>query len=126
NGNRIMFNAFKRMRIFLGASNKDGDLVRSAISFNPQSSIGDLDTIAMCNIQKRLRESDLNPKKNYLMIQVHDSNAGVCERKNVEFVKQIVKEEMEKPIPNITYKNIPLIIPCEFCIGEDWKNLKEI
>jgi len=122
-GHRIFKNCFGRMRMLLGRP--DDNLVRTAIAFTPSSTVGDFDIMAMGRIQKRILSSKMNPKKNYVMNQVHDSVVGVCEKKHTEQVKAIVVEEMTQPIP-LEHNGIPLIIPANFCVGPNWRDMEEI
>jgi hypothetical protein len=68
----------------------------------------------------------MDPTKNKIINLVQDSIVGVGEEKNIPFIMQVVKEEMEKPIPGLYYKGIPLIIPAEFAVGPNWGEMKEV
>ena len=121
-GVRLFHNCYGRQRMLIGP--KSQDLVRSAISFDPQSSIGDMVSIACSNVIERFKE--FNIEKNYVGLTKHDELLGICEEKNIEKVKEIVTEEMERPLPGVEFNNIPLVILSTFVIGKNWRDLEKI
>lgn len=123
-GQREWRSAYGRRLFLFGPINDE--LVRTAISFQPQADIGDHTTLAHPRVLKRFLESDMDPTKNKVINLVQDSIVGLAEEKNVSTIMTIVKEEMEKPIPGLYYKGIPLVIPAEFAVGPNWGEMKEI
>lgn len=121
-GNRRLNNCWGRMRLLLKV--KNDDMIRSAISFIPQSTVGDLTIIASWEVQKRFEIEGLDFNKNYIFNTTHDELIGCCERRNIEKVREIVQKEMEVVLPNISYRGVPLSIPSEFKIGPNWRDLE--
>lgn len=122
-GNRILRNCWGRMRMLLMPFNQE--LVRSAISFEPQSTLGDLALISLGDIQREFGVEGLDPERNYTINLVHDSIVGVCERGNIEKVREIVVRCMEQELPGLVFKGVKLKIPAEFKIGDNWRDLHE-
>ena len=122
-GNRILRSCHGRIRHLLGQFNDD--LVRSAISFEPQATVADMVILAKGAVQKELIELDFDPKRNYVFNQVHDSIVGVCERKNIPATRELAKRLMEQELP-LEYKGQALIIPSDFSIGQTWGEMEEI
>tara|TARA_R100000008_G_scaffold20429_1_gene10650 strand:- start:1694 stop:2041 length:348 start_codon:yes stop_codon:yes gene_type:complete len=111
---------YGRQRIFL---DRWGDqLHRAAVAFVPQSTAADHINASLARIEARL---DSIPEASVLL-QVHDSVAGQCRVGDLDQVKAIVCEEMEKPIPTGFgyYWEGELIIPADFASGPNWKACK--
>jgi len=123
-GTRIFKTCWGRQRMLLGPPTPD--LVKSAISFEPQSSVAELIHISCRGVQVKSKLEQLNPDKNYIHLTRHDELFGVCERSQVEKVRNIVKEEMEQEFPLIKFKNTPLSIPIEFSVGENWAEMEVV
>tara|TARA_Y100000034_G_scaffold134442_1_gene202896 strand:- start:539 stop:1834 length:1296 start_codon:yes stop_codon:yes gene_type:complete len=119
---RRMVTPFGRQRIFLGRATKakdgtdKGNLFESAVAFMPQSIAADHINSALVRIERRLDEiQDAD-----ILLQVHDSIGGQCKPEDVELVKGIVVEEMEKPLP-LEWQGHVLRVPAEFESGANWK-----
>jgi DNA polymerase-1 len=118
--NRVMRTPYGRQRVFL---DRWGDqLHRAAVAFVPQSTAADHINAALARIELRLESI---PEASVLL-QVHDSVAGQCKPKDLEHVRNIVCEEMEKPIPKGFgyYWEDDLVIPADFASGPNWKSCK--
>lgn len=85
---------------------------RNAINAPIQGSAADMIKLAMINIHNRMqKESNLKSK---MILQVHDELLFDVHRPEVEYMKQLVKEEMEKAMP----LQVPVIV--ETGIGDNW------
>lgn len=85
---------------------------RNAINAPIQGSAADLIKLAMINIHNRMqKESNLKSK---MILQVHDELLFDVYKPEVEYMKQLVKEEMEKAMP----LQVPVIV--ETGIGDNW------
>ena len=118
--NRVMRTPYGRQRVFL---DRWGDqLHRAAVAFVPQSTAADHINAALARIELRLESL---PEASVLL-QVHDSVAGQCKPEDLEHVRSIVCEEMEKPIPKGFgyYWEDELVIPTDFASGPNWKSCK--
>ena len=120
-GDRLFRNCFGRLRYLLGAFNQD--LVRTAISVDPQSTVADLVIIAKRKCQEEFKHIGRGV---YIFNQVHDSIVGVCLEDDIQEVKAILVKHMEIELPSIEFKGIPLSIPAEFSIGANWRDLVEV
>lgn len=103
-------------RRYLPDINSSNGIVRSlaernAINAPIQGSSADIIKIAMVNIDKRLKEEDLNSK---MVLQVHDELIFDTVAEEVEKLKKIVVYEME----NVVKLSIPLTVDCNY--GKNW------
>ena len=84
---------------------------RNAINAPLQGSAADIIKVAMINIYKRLKTGNFISK---MVLQVHDELVFDVVPGEVESIKNIVKEEMER----VTTLHIPLIAECD--AGKNW------
>lgn len=85
---------------------------RNAINAPIQGSAADMIKVAMINIHKRMQQvGNLQSK---MILQVHDELLFDVHKSEVETMKQLVKEEMEKAMP----LNVPVI--AEAGVGDNW------
>lgn len=84
---------------------------RNAINAPLQGSAADIIKVAMINIYKRLKSENLVSK---MVLQVHDELVFDVIPQEVECIKKIVKEEMER----VASLHIPLIAECDS--GKNW------
>lgn len=85
---------------------------RNAINAPIQGSAADMIKLAMINIFNRMqKEGNLKSK---MILQVHDELLFDVYKPEVEYMKQLVKEEMEKAMP----LQVPVI--AETGIGDNW------
>lgn len=139
---RSLTTCFGRRRLFFGPINES--VLRDAISYEPQSTCGDV-----CNtIFRRLFSIRLEPSRSmqsesdyscleewkdvpksflpFPLIQVHDEVVLRCP--NIPEIVKLAIEEFKAAaiVPLQICEDIPLIIPIELKIGPNWKNTKEI
>ena len=113
---RSLTNAFGRKRNFLGRFSKYEDLHREAISYYPQSTVGDLTTISIVEL------ANAAP---YAIPLTHMHDGGVIqvpeEMKDdaIEMVKRYMTRE-------IYVDGEPLIIPVEVKCGYNLKDMKRV
>lgn len=114
--NKTLKAASGRERIFFGFW--DPNLYYSYI---PQASVSDDTKSAGVAIHKRL------PSLTFLL-EGHDSLLVQCSPVEVSEVKEIMKEEMEKPmeLDKCSLPREPLVIPCDFEIGDNYKDLEKL
>jgi DNA polymerase I-like protein with 3'-5' exonuclease and polymerase domains len=85
---------------------------RNAINAPIQGSAADMIKLAMINIHKRMqKEGNLKSK---MILQVHDELLFDVYKPEVEYMKQLVKEEMEKAMT----LQVPVI--AEAGVGDNW------
>ena len=106
---RTLVNPFGRRRTFYDRIGPE--LFREAYAYIPQSTVADQLHRATLEIYARL------PEGARIALQVHDSIVVECRAEQVELVKQIVKEALERPI---VIKGRPLVIPAEVKVGSNW------
>lgn len=85
---------------------------RNAINAPLQGSAADIIKVAMVNIQKRLIAENLNSK---MILQVHDELDFSVPIEELEYIKNLVKEEMEHVCPTLS---VPLTV--DIGIGDNW------
>lgn len=87
---------------------------RNAINAPIQGSAADMIKMAMINIHKRLKAEKDNIKHSKMILQVHDELVFDAHKDEVELLKILVVEEMEKAMP----MNVP--IKAEVGTGDNW------
>jgi DNA polymerase-1 len=88
---RKLYNAFGRMRIFLGHPK---DIVKEGMNFMIQSVGACLINRAMIRIYDRVRREGLKAK---LIMQIYDEIVLECPDEEVDVVKALLVEEMQRP-----------------------------
>ncbi len=106
---RMLENPFGRKRTFMGRLNDS--TFRDAIAYIPQSTVADAIHRATYSIHARL------PHPARIILQLHDSLVIQCLPEQVEEVKQIIKEEFERPFQ---IGNRTLSIPADVKVGDNW------
>lgn len=92
-------------------ANVRGYAERNAVNSPIQGTAADIIKIAMINIARRLKESNLRTE---MILQVHDELNFNVHREEIEQVKQLIQEEMENAYP----LNVPLKV--DIGIGQNW------
>jgi DNA polymerase I len=87
---------------------------RNAINAPIQGSAADMIKMAMNNIHKRLKAEKDTIKHSRMILQVHDELVFDAHKDEVEILKKLVVEEMEKAMP----MNVP--IKAEVGTGDNW------
>jgi len=103
----------KRYLVDINSANSvvRGVAERNAINAPIQGTAADIIKVAMININKRMKEENLNSK---MIIQVHDELNFDAFEDEVETLKKLVKEEMENAIKI----EVPLTV--EIGVGNNW------
>tara|TARA_R100001244_G_scaffold11141_2_gene13234 strand:- start:1795 stop:4056 length:2262 start_codon:yes stop_codon:yes gene_type:complete len=111
---RVIVNAYGRRRVFLDRPNSD-KMHKDAVAHLPQSTAADHINLSLVNVESRLVSLD----GAVVLLQTHDEIAGECYPGDLDKVKEIVVEEMTKPLP-LFWNGIQLIVPAEFGSGPNW------
>ena len=106
-----------RIRRFYGRL--DESTYRSAYSFLPQSTVGDIINRAI-----GLAEYIL-PSGNYPVMQVHDEIVWEVDKGRVGELVPVIRHLMEYPL-KVEGVEEPLIIPVEIKVGDNWWDTKEL
>jgi DNA polymerase-1 len=88
---------------------------RLAMNTPIQGTAADIIKIAMVNVSNRIKDEKLNSR---LILQVHDELVLEVEMNELELIKKIVKDEMEKAIK----LEVPLIVDVKW--GNNWYEAK--
>jgi uracil-DNA glycosylase family 4 len=110
---RTLTNLFGRKHYFL--SRWGDDLFRSAYSFMPQSTVGDLLNKALVTIYYNYPELDI-------VIQLHDAIYLFVPENEVLLYAKKVKEAMLIPL---SHKGEDFIIDVDFSVGKSWGEMDE-
>lgn len=102
-----------------GGKMLNSDLHRTAIAFVPQHMAAVHLNTAIVRVEKRL---DAVGRAD-LLLQVHDEMAGQCAPDDLDLVRSVVTEEMEKPLP-LFWQDHQLQVPADFASGHTWKECK--
>lgn len=112
---RTLTTCLGRRRTFFGRTN-DNSVIRDAVSFEPQSTVGDI-----CNTMFRRLYNTL-PEGACVLLQVHDEVVVECYESQVDEVVKLIKQS--GVVPLWLNKNMdPLIIPLEISIGKNWRDM---
>ena len=114
---RELVTPYGRRRVFLGRFSDD--LLREAYAFIPQSTVGDHIDFSLRGIEKDFSNAGIDAS---VLLQVHDAVDGECLERDREIVERIIKKWLERELP-IECNGKPLIIPCEFKTGNNWKEV---
>jgi uracil-DNA glycosylase family 4 len=118
-GQRVLYNGYGRRRIFLAQAGND--LWREAYAFIPQSMVADHMKKAILRIKKRIPWLQI-------IVEAHDAILTQSKIDRAEEVREVVREEFEKPLPFefCSLKRQELIIPCDVEAGYNYKELKKV
>jgi DNA polymerase-1 len=89
------------------------EMYRQAINFTIQSTASDVLCLASIRIYERFRRSGMRSR---MLLSHHDAWGGEAPEEELEDAVAIVKEEMERPVPELGNA----IFPVEFEIGRFW------
>ena len=110
---------FGRVRPIPDINSKNANLrgfaERTAVNTPLQGTAADLIKMAMIHIDSALREHKL---KSRMTLQVHDELVFEVPEKEVETVKTLVRDQMEKVHP----LTVPLLV--EIGVGKNWRDLE--
>lgn len=111
---RTLTNLFGRTHYFL---ERWGDgLFRSAYSFIPQSTVGDLLNKALVNVYYKHEWLDI-------VLQLHDAIYVLVDETRVDEAIKTMREEMLIPL---THKDETFTIDIDFSVGKSWGELEEL
>jgi uracil-DNA glycosylase family 4 len=115
---RTLVNLLGRKHRFL---DRWGDsLFRSAYSYVPQSTVGDLLNTAL----KKIYDSILSlPYDVIITFQLHDAVYVLVEEENTKDVMRHLREQMLIPL---TYNNETFTIDVDFAVGQSWGETEEV
>ena len=115
---RMLTNLFGRRHKFL---DRWGDsLFRSATSFIPQSTIGDLLNKALRRLYDKLPET---PYDITILLQLHDAIYTMVEEEHVDETIRLMRECMIMPLQ---YNNERFTIDCDFTVGDAWAGGEDV
>jgi len=108
--------AFGRTRTFYG---NQRDIVKEALNTPIQSGAASIVNRAMRRIWEQLHQSHLEAR---LCLQIHDEIIVECPDPELDHVSQILRTEMERPVPMY---GIPRTFQIDLKIGKTWADLKD-
>ena len=112
---RMLRTPLGRLRIFMGRLNRE--TIRSAVAFEPQSTVGDIINRAFFKLSDKL------PQECYPILQVHDEIVvEALESKKFKCI-ELIRDALEIFIC-IKGVRAPLRIPCEIKTGPNWFDMK--
>ena len=115
---RTLYNLLGRKHRFL---DRWGDsLFRSAYSYKPQSTVGDLLNKALRRLYDMMPEI---PFELILLLQLHDAIYVMVEEQNVWDTIVYMRKAMIMPL---TYNNQEFYIDCDFKVGDSWGEGEEL
>ena len=114
---RVLVTPFGRRRQFFG---RGGDtLIREAVAYVPQSTIGDLLNMAMLRMERSIDGADWQ-----ISLQVHDQFIIQVPEVDVQIAITKMKSAFNIEIPLPTGRSV--VIPNDFKVGPSWGDLKEL
>ncbi len=115
---RVLINLFQRKHRFL---DRWGDaLFRSAYSFIPQSTVGDLLNKAILKVYNRMTTL---PFELIILLQLHDAMYTMVEEANVDVTVKFMRNCMLIPL---TYNYEKFTIDMDFKVGDSWAEGEEL
>jgi DNA polymerase-1 len=115
---RTLYNLLGRKHKFL---DRWGDsLFRSAYSYIPQSTVGDLLNKALLRLYDAQLELDFDMT---ILLQLHDAVYVMVEEKYVDFTVKLMRKCMMIPLK---YNNEEFTIDVDFKVGDSWGEGKEL
>ena len=111
---RTLSTCLGRTRMFFGRLD-DNAVIRDAVSYVPQSTVGDV-----CNIMFRKLHDDLDSDCKCIL-QVYDEVVIECPEEKTEYVVDEMRRVSHIPL---YINDIPLIIPLDVSIGKNWRDTK--
>ncbi|MCP3924899.1 MAG: hypothetical protein GY714_20160 [Desulfobacterales bacterium] len=116
--NRVLTNLLGRKHRFL---DRWGDtLFRSAYSYIPQSTIGDLLNVSLRKVYDKLLEVPFEVK---LLLQLHDALYPMVRNENVNETIKLLRDNMLHPL---TYNNQEFTIDVDFKLHTSWAEGEEL
>ena len=86
---------------------------RAAINMPIQGTAADMMKLAMINVHARMKKEQL---KSLMILQIHDELVFDAIKEEVEYLRALVKEEMESAMP---LGEVPVLV--ETGIGNNWE-----
>ena len=108
---------YGRCRTLLGS---ERDIFKQALNTPIQCSAADIIKLATVRIHHQIRTERL---KSRLILQIHDELLFEVWKPELEEIRILSKEEMERPVD---FKGREVIFPTEVKIGPSWGELKEV
>lgn len=109
---RTLTNLLGRKHRFL--DRWDDPLFRSAYSYKPQSTVGDLLNTALLRLYNKL---PVVPYELIILLQLHDALYTMCKEEHVQTTIKLMREAMMIPL---TCNNQTFYIDCDFKVGDSW------
>lgn len=110
-------NLFGRIRHITGIDSEDeylrAEAERQAINSPVQSSASDFTLLLIVRVDRRLREANM---LSHLVLTIHDSVIFESPENEVEALKKIIQEELERPVEGLV---IPMAV--KFIVSERWE-----
>lgn len=114
---RLLETPLGRRRYFYGR--KSDDLYRKAYAFKPQSTVGELTCMGIRDVHK---DCEVEIQLLEMLLNVHDEMVVQLEPSRALEAAHLIRERFER---QITVGGMPLTIPCDFKIGENWGEMEE-
>ncbi len=116
---RIITTCHGRRRIFFGRLD-DNNTIRDAVSYEPQSDVGDVCNRIFWEMDDFCNRSELYDSA-HLILQVHDEVVIECEERFVDVVVDKLRYIAHNIELYICEDIHPLIIPLDISVGPNWK-----
>jgi uracil-DNA glycosylase family 4 len=116
---RVLTTCLGRRRIFFGRLD-DNSVIRDAVAFEPQSTVGDVCNTIFRRLHVKFRE--LNTPATPIL-QVHDEVVVECAS---SMEGDVVKEKRKASIVPLFINEEPLIIPIDISVGKNWRDCKPV
>ncbi len=119
---RTLTTCLERRRYFFGRTD-DNTVIRDAVAFEPQSTIGDVCNIIFARLHEAL--TSVENSKSIPILQVHDECVIECPDDYVDTVVKLMREAAQ--IPLFLNRDLdPLIIPLDISVGKNWRDCVDV
>ncbi|KKL84986.1 hypothetical protein LCGC14_1959210, partial [marine sediment metagenome] len=112
---RTLYTCLERRRIFFGRF--DNTTFRDAVSYEPQSTVGDVCNRIFTRLSNTLKDG-CSP-----LLQVHDECVVECPKGDANYVVGRMREAAHI---TLRVSDKPFIIPLDISVGKNWKECVEI
>lgn len=116
---RTLNTCIGRRRLFFGRFD-DNSVMRDAVAFEPQSTVGDVCNMIFLRLHQRLKAPAVP------ILQVHDEVVVECLDEQVSYVADEMRKAAAIPLNLNDGKIEPLLIPLDVGVGKNWKDVVSV
>jgi DNA polymerase I-like protein with 3'-5' exonuclease and polymerase domains len=113
---RVLVTPFGRKRTFF--NRYDESLLKEAYAYIPQSTVADLLNMGLRRLYAKTKGTEVE-----ILLQIHDAVLVQCPTNQVTQTATLLRDTLTIPI---TVDHLPITIPVDISVGENWGELKKL